>query len=160
MSIFVREYESKKVAVSGAVKRPGTYEMLGQKTLLEMISLAGGLDTDFGEEIVIFRHGENGATEPIRVDLEGLIYRADPSLNYMIEARDIIYVPAVENIRIFVSGAVRTPNLYEIPRFCESADRWQSPHGGFSRALFDANVTGARDHLTDLWPGRRARRSA
>ena len=116
VSIFVREYESKKIAVSGAVKRPNTYEMLGEKTLLEMISMAGGLDTDFGEEIVIFRSGENGTTEPIRVDLEQLIYHADPSLNYLIEAGDIIYIPAVEEIRIFVSGAVRKPDLYEIPR--------------------------------------------
>ena len=29
---------------------------------------------------------------------------------------DIIYVPVVEKVRIFVTGAVRTPNLYEVPR--------------------------------------------
>src|SRR5512140_397777 len=34
VTIFVREYQSKKVAVSGAVKKPDTYEMLGEKTLL------------------------------------------------------------------------------------------------------------------------------
>ena len=55
VTVFVKEYESKKVAVSGAVKKPGTYEMLGRKTLLEMISIAGGLDTDLGNEIIIFR---------------------------------------------------------------------------------------------------------
>ncbi len=42
VTIFVREYESKKVAVSGAVKKPDTYEMLGERTLLEMLSKAGG----------------------------------------------------------------------------------------------------------------------
>jgi protein involved in polysaccharide export with SLBB domain len=38
VTVFVKEYESKKVAVTGAVKKPGSYEMLGTKTLLEMLS--------------------------------------------------------------------------------------------------------------------------
>lgn len=116
VTIFVKEYESKKVAVSGAVKKPDTYEMLGEKTLLEMISLAGGLDRDLGREIVIFRPGESGATERIAVDLERLVYAADPALNLRVEPGDIIYVPTVEKVRIFVTGAVKNPDLYEVPR--------------------------------------------
>jgi polysaccharide export outer membrane protein len=116
VTIFVKEYESKKVAVSGAVKKPDTYEMLGGKTLLEMISLAGGLDKDLGEQIVIFRQDAEGNTQRIPVDLERLVYDADPSLNLPILPGDIIYVPNVEKVRIFVTGAVRTPNVFEVPR--------------------------------------------
>ena len=39
---------------------------------------------------------------------------ADPSLNLTVSPGDIIYLPAVEKIRIFVTGAVRTPDLYEV----------------------------------------------
>src|SRR5262245_2502218 len=106
VTIFVKEYVSKKVAVSGAVKKPDTYEMLGQKTLLEMISLAGGLDKDLGKEIVIFRPEEDG-TKRIAIDLDKLVYEADPSLNVPVIPGDIVYVPAVEKVRIFVTGAVR-----------------------------------------------------
>jgi len=116
VTVFVKEYESKKVAVSGAVKKPGSYEMLGQKTLLEMISLAGGLDKDLGREIIIFRADKDGATRRIPVDLERLVYDADPALNLPVGPGDIIYVPTVEKVRIFVSGAVKNPNLYEVPR--------------------------------------------
>lgn len=116
VTVFVKEYESKRVAVSGAVKRPGAYEMLGRKTLIEMISVAGGLDTDLGNEIVIFRPRQDGSTQRIPVDLERLVYAADPTLNLVIEAGDIIYVPNVEKVRIFVSGAVKNPDLYEVPR--------------------------------------------
>jgi len=115
VTIFVREYESKKIAVTGAVRKPGTYEMLGRRTLLEMISIAGGLDSDLGKRIYIFRRGADGMPKPIEVDLERLVYAADPSLNHTIAAGDIIYVPTVKKIRIFVSGAVRDPNLYEVP---------------------------------------------
>jgi polysaccharide biosynthesis/export protein len=119
VTIFIKEYESRKVAVSGAVKKPGTYEMLGPKTLLEMISIAGGLDQNLGREILVFRRppdGERGPTERISVDLERLIYLGDPEMNLPLQAGDIIYVPTVELIRIFVSGAVRNPNVYEVPR--------------------------------------------
>ncbi len=115
VTIFVKEYQSKKVAVSGAVKKPDTYEMLGEKTLLEMISLAGGLDRDLGKEIIIFRPQEDG-TQRIAVDLDKLVYEADPALNVAVRPGDIVYVPAVEKGRIFVTGAVKAPNLYEVPR--------------------------------------------
>jgi polysaccharide export outer membrane protein len=116
VTIFVKEYESRKVAVSGAVRNPNTYEMLGDKTLLEMISLAGGLEGDLGREIIIFRAGTDGVTDRVAIDLEGLIYRADPSLNMTVRPGDIIYVPEVERVRLFVSGAVSKPGLYEVPR--------------------------------------------
>jgi polysaccharide export outer membrane protein len=115
VTVFVKEYESKKIAVSGAVKNPGSYEMLGRKTLLELLSMAGGLDKEMGKEIIIFRRNEE-TTRRIAVELERLVYEADPSLNLVVEAGDIIYVPAVEKVRIFVSGAVRNPDLYEVPR--------------------------------------------
>lgn len=116
VTVFIKEYESKKVAVSGAVKKPDTYEMLGDKTLLEMISLAGGLDRDLGKEIIIFRPRDGGDAERISVDLDKLVYEADPSLNVPVLPGDIVYVPAVEKVRIFVTGAVKNPNLYEVPR--------------------------------------------
>lgn len=116
VTVFVKEYESKKIAVSGAVKNPGTFEMLGEKTLLEMISMAGGLDKDLGKDIFIFRRADGAATQRLAIDLEGLVYDANPALNARLVPGDIIYVPTVEKVRIFVSGAVKNPNLYEVPR--------------------------------------------
>ncbi len=117
VTVFVKEYESKKVAVTGAVRTPGSYEMLGTKTVLEMLSRAGGLDRDLGKEIVIFRRDlATSTTRRIAIDLEQLVYHADPGLNLAVQPGDIIYVPTVEKVRIFVSGAVRNPDLYEVPR--------------------------------------------
>ena len=80
-----------------------------------MISLAGGLDRDLGKEIIIFRPQKEG-TQRIAVNLDKLVYEADPALNLAVLPGDIVYVPAVEKVRIFVTGAVKTPNLYEVPR--------------------------------------------
>jgi polysaccharide export outer membrane protein len=68
-----------------------------------------------GKEIIIFRQ-EGGETRRIAVELERLVYAADPSLNLVVEPGDIIYIPTVERVRIFVTGAVRNPDLYEVPR--------------------------------------------
>ena len=38
-------------------------------------------------------------------------------------------------------------DLFELPRFCESHERWQAPNGRYSRALFDVYLSGARDTL-------------
>lgn len=116
VTVFIKEYQSKRVAVSGAVRSPGTFEMLGRKTLLEMISMAGGLTGDIGHEIIIFRPTVEGRTERLRLDLDRLVYEADPSLNLVVGAGDIIYIPTVEKIRIFVTGAVKSPDVYEIAR--------------------------------------------
>jgi len=116
VTVFVKEYQSRRVAVSGAVKNPGTYEMLGQKTLLEMLSMAGGLGQEVGKQIIIFRQRPDGGTQRIPIDLEQLVYQADPLLNHVVAPGDIIYVPSIEKIRIYVNGAVKNPNLYEVPR--------------------------------------------
>ena len=85
--------------------------------MLEMLSLAGGLDGELSKEIVVFRREpESNTTRRIQIDLERLVYQADPALNLVIAPGDIIYVPTVEKVRIFVSGAVRNPDLYEVPR--------------------------------------------
>ena len=115
VTVFVKEYESKKISVTGAVKRPGTFERLGAKPLLEMISLAGGLDEDFGESIIVWRRGAEGQTQRIEIDLRDLMYTADTSLNIALAPNDIVFVPAIEKMRVFVGGAVKTPNLYEVP---------------------------------------------
>ena len=59
--------------------------------------------------------GDDGTTTLIPVSLRQLVYEADPSLNMVVAPGDIIYVPTVEKVRIFVAGAVRNPDVYEVP---------------------------------------------
>jgi polysaccharide biosynthesis/export protein len=51
----VREMQSHPVSVMGAVRKPGTFQIRGSKTLLEILSLAEGLADDAGEEVIILR---------------------------------------------------------------------------------------------------------
>jgi polysaccharide biosynthesis/export protein len=63
IGVFVREMQSHPVSVMGAVRKPGTFQIRGGKTLLEILSLAEGLADDAGEEVIILRGaGQNNAT--------------------------------------------------------------------------------------------------
>jgi polysaccharide export outer membrane protein len=42
--VSITEFRSQPVSVIGAVKNPGVHQLQGRKTLIEILSLAGGLD--------------------------------------------------------------------------------------------------------------------
>ncbi|MDR0181655.1 polysaccharide export protein [Lysobacter sp. UC] len=56
VSVFVKEFSSQRVTVSGAVKKPGIYPMSSRLTLVQSLALAEGL-SDIGSErnVLVFR---------------------------------------------------------------------------------------------------------
>ncbi len=107
VTIFIKEYKSKQVAVIGAVEKPGNYELVGRKTLLQMISEAGGLTDTAADQIFVLR-GDAG-TQAIAIDLKDLMLNANPALNIPIEPNDVINIPVDKEIRVFVFGRVTQP---------------------------------------------------
>ncbi len=51
VSVTVTEFQSRPVSVLGAVNQPGVQQLRGPKTLLEVLSLAGGLRRDAGQGV-------------------------------------------------------------------------------------------------------------
>jgi polysaccharide biosynthesis/export protein len=113
VSVFVREYGSKKVSVIGAVGKPGVYEMLGPRTLLQVLSQAGGLTEDSGAELYVIRGTQNGGPALIAVNVGDLMANRNPALNVPIYPGDILSVPIDRQVYIYVDGAVKTPGRIE-----------------------------------------------
>ena len=92
VAVIVREVHSMKVAVVGAVKTPGRYELRSAATVLEMIALAQGF-TDFAsrDRIVILRE-ENGESKRIPFNYRK-VAAGDEQANLVVQAGDIIVVP-------------------------------------------------------------------
>lgn len=42
VSVFIKEYRSQQISVIGAVEKPGPYDVTGQKTILNLLGMAGG----------------------------------------------------------------------------------------------------------------------
>ena len=113
VSVFVREFGSKKVSVIGAVGKPGVYQMLGPRTLLQVLSEAGGLEKEAGEHLFVIRAVAGGATDAIPVKISDLLMNRDPELNLSIQAGDVVSVPIDRPVYVYVDGAVRTPGRLE-----------------------------------------------
>jgi polysaccharide biosynthesis/export protein len=113
VSVFVREHGSKKVSVLGAVGKPGVYEMLGTRTLLQVLSEAGGLTREVASDLFILRRTPGGGRERMSVNVDQLLAGQDPSINLIIQPGDIVTVPVDRPIYVYVDGAVKTPGRLE-----------------------------------------------
>ncbi|MEK7282451.1 MAG: polysaccharide biosynthesis/export family protein [Acidobacteriota bacterium] len=113
VSVLVKEHESRKVSVIGAVVRPGAYPLLAERSLLQMISEAGGLTREAGAHMLVIRNSGTAEGERLRVDLEKLVVEGDPAANIAVQPGDIINVLADESIYIYVDGAVKSPGQIE-----------------------------------------------
>lgn len=109
VTIFIKEYKNQQVAVIGAVDKAGSYELVGRKNLLQIISMAGGFSETAGNEVFILREGADGATSTIPIDLKDLLVNGNQALNVPIEPNDVINVPVDREIRVFVMGRVTRP---------------------------------------------------
>src|SRR5690349_8316734 len=53
VTVTMAEYHSRPISVAGAVKNPTTFQAIGNVTLLEAITRAGGLSPEAGTEILV-----------------------------------------------------------------------------------------------------------
>jgi polysaccharide export outer membrane protein len=114
LSVFIKEYQSKRVAIIGAVEKPGMYELVGRQTLLQMISQAGGFKDTSSNEIFVLREGKNGITASIAIDLEDLTVNGNQKLNIPLQANDVINVPVDRIINIYVFGQVKNAGALQV----------------------------------------------
>jgi polysaccharide biosynthesis/export protein len=59
VTVYVKEYNSQQVTVTGAVKKPGVYPIKGRTSLVEVVAMAGGLD-DVSDSTVLVLRNSNG----------------------------------------------------------------------------------------------------
>lgn len=122
VTVFVKEFKAKPVSVIGAVEKPGLFPLTGQRTLIEMLSMAGGFGkkstSPAGRTVLITRKSGFKDLVPvegmhvrgpdqIEVDLNRLLYTRDEGLNIEIKPLDIISVSKADVV--YVTGAVKKP---------------------------------------------------
>lgn len=105
VNVLVKEFASQGVSVMGEVQHPGIYQVLGPRTLLDLISMAGGLTNVADTRITVKRR--DGAEEKIMAKLK--TDDADTSLanNIQIFPGDLVLVPRAGIV--YVLGDVNRP---------------------------------------------------
>ena len=117
VTVLIAGFRSHPVSVLGSVRTPGVVQIIGKKSLSEVLSMAGGANPDTGNSIVITRRKEVGSL-PLpqaklddsqqfyigQVNLKSLVEASNPGENIPIESGDVISVPKGE--MVYVLGAV------------------------------------------------------
>jgi len=122
VTVLVKEFKSRPVAVLGAVKRPQMVPVFGPMNLLQVLSAAEGLTDDAGGRIYVTRGAglrelpaapgqvsepENPGLRTVVVDVRDLMEMRNPAANVAVYAGDMVTVPRAGII--YVVGAVNKP---------------------------------------------------
>lgn len=111
VAVRVTAYNSKRVTIMGRVGRPQVYSIpRNSVTLIEALSMAGGLGADHGRRAVVFRRTPDGGAEQYLIDLEQLNRPDKPVEDFAIEPGDVLNIPPAD--RVFIMGYVSRPGEY------------------------------------------------
>jgi polysaccharide export outer membrane protein len=118
VTLSVAEFRPQPVSVLGAVRNPGVVQVVGRKTLYEVLSLAGGLNPDAGDSIVVTRAKKAGplplptveddSTHQYQVanlNVRAVMEARNPEENIPVLPHDVISVPKAD--MVYVIGAVK-----------------------------------------------------
>ncbi len=118
VTVGLREMRSQPVSVLGSLKNPGVYQVQGNKTLLEMLSMAGGLSPEAGYSVRIARQkawgqiplpgaalDETGQFWTAEIGVKEIMDAISPEKNIQVKPNDVITVPRGQ--MVYVMGAVK-----------------------------------------------------
>jgi polysaccharide biosynthesis/export protein len=126
VTVYIAEFRSQPVTVTGAVHRPGHFQIEGPKTLLTVLTMAGGLDHPPGATATVVRQMKYGpiplpAAHPdpdgthsiVELSLKEVSNASTPASNLIIRPNDVIDVSTDERM-VYIIGEVLKPGKIEL----------------------------------------------
>jgi len=91
VTIFIEEFTSQRVAVTGAVKSPNVFPIKGRTTLLQVVAAAGGPTSVANlSSVRILRTGPGGTRQLLEYDLKAI--RDGEALDPEVQGEDVVQV--------------------------------------------------------------------
>jgi polysaccharide export outer membrane protein len=103
VTVIVKEIKSRPVYFIGGFGKPGVIQLTGDLTLLQAISVVGGVVPNADSEKGFLLRGD----KRISIDFNRLVQRGDLSQNLKLEPGDSIVVPLAD--AVYVTGEVKRP---------------------------------------------------
>jgi len=69
VTVFVKEYNSQQVTISGAVNKPGVYPIRSKTSLLQIVAMAAGFTSGSDSTVLVLREG-SGKRSAARFDVD------------------------------------------------------------------------------------------
>ena len=107
VSVMIVEYLAQGVTVTGEVRQPGVYTLLTNRTVLDMIALAGGLNENAGRVASVYHRGDPAHVRQVRLDVSVQTPESAAETNVAVEPGDTISVS--RSGVIYVVGDVGRP---------------------------------------------------
>ncbi len=122
VTVRVKEHRSQWITLVGEIVRPGKYYLQGSKTLLELLTEAGGFTGQASGVVVITRldgseipaGGDNGGNEPVRISVSPDQPPAQQKAALSLQLGNGDIVTATSTQFFYVSGEVKNPGSYPI----------------------------------------------
>ena len=94
ITVELKEFEKPYFVVGGEVTKPGKYDLRGDTTVLEAITIAGGVsDKSKTSQVLIFRRVSNDWVEVKQVDMKRMLRERDLSEDLHLRPGDMVLVP-------------------------------------------------------------------
>lgn len=113
VNIIVTVMQSQQVSILGQVNRPGRYPIDGRRSILEVLALAGGVNSEAGDTATLVRHRDGNSNKQV-IDIMSMVESGDLALNSEVLAGDIVYVARAK--RFYIYGQVQRPGVYRLER--------------------------------------------
>lgn len=92
-TVVVRQINSRKVFITGAVEKPGTYPLIGPTTVLQLIATAGGVKEYADTKKIVIIRSENGAQVTFNFNYKDVVSQKNMKQNIELRPGDTVIVP-------------------------------------------------------------------
>ncbi len=90
VTVFVKEYNSQRVTVSGAVKTSGVYAIKGSTSLMQVVAMAGDIDATVDSGNVVIFRTIDGQRSAAKFDIDDI--KAGKAADPQVQPGDVIVV--------------------------------------------------------------------
>ena len=136
VTLVMKTFVNNRVFVLGRVANPGAVNFTGRGSILEALSLAGGLPVDTGKSFLSRCMIVRGSEMVIWIDLRDLLENGNMALNAKLQNGDVIFIPQSEDQLAYVLGQVQQPGV-QLLRSSQTVLDAVMSHGG---PTTDANL--------------------
>jgi polysaccharide biosynthesis/export protein len=130
VTAYISEFRSQPVTVQGPVGKPGTIQMEGSQTLLEVLTAAGGANvggaTAAGPTLTVTRDMKNGSIplpgaktdakgeySTVELKIKEVTSAGTPAATLLLRAHDVVTISSKPRL-VYVIGQVNRPGAVEL----------------------------------------------
>ena len=121
VTVLILEYQSQGVTVTGEVKTPGVYPLLGNRSVLDMIAMAGGLNENAGKVASVF-HRDSPDVRQVKLNVSVQTPASISESNFELLPGDTISVsaPVLSMASVMLAGpAASSSSIMTVFRCCK-----------------------------------------